>query len=54
VLARRLWSTAEDVVILQGAEMGRPCRIDVHAEAGNIRVGGRVAAFAEGRFVLER
>jgi trans-2,3-dihydro-3-hydroxyanthranilate isomerase len=54
VLARRLWSTDEDVVILQGAEMGRPCRIDVHAEPGNIRVGGRVAAFAEGRFVLER
>ncbi len=52
VLARRLWQTDEDVVILQGAEMGRPCRIDVHAEAGNIRVGGKVAAVAEGRFTL--
>lgn len=51
VLARRLWGTGEDVVILQGAEMGRPCRIEVHAEVGNIRVGGRVAACAEGRFV---
>ena len=51
VLARRLWGTDEDVVILQGAEMGRPCRIEVHAEPGNIRVGGRVAACAEGRFV---
>ena len=51
VLARRIWGTDEDVVILQGAEMGRPCRIEVHAETGNIRVGGKVAACAEGRFV---
>jgi PhzF family phenazine biosynthesis protein len=53
-LARQLWSTNDDVAILQGVEMGRPCRIEVHLEAGNIRVGGRVAACAEGRFVLER
>jgi PhzF family phenazine biosynthesis protein len=53
LLARRLWSTDEDVVILQGAEMGRPCRIEVHAEPGNVRVGGRVAGCAEGRFTLE-
>ncbi len=52
LLARRLWQTDEDVVILQGAEMGRPCRIEVHAETGNIRVGGNVAAVAEGRFTL--
>lgn len=51
LLARRIWGTAEDVVVLQGAEVGRPCRIEVHAEAGNIRVGGKVAACAEGRFV---
>lgn len=51
VLARRMWGTDEDVVILQGAEMGRPCRIEVHAEPGNIRVGGKVSACAEGRFV---
>jgi PhzF family phenazine biosynthesis protein len=54
VLGREVWSTADDVTITQGVEMGRPCRIDVHLEAGNIRVGGRVAACAEGRFVLER
>ena len=52
LLARRLWSTDEDVVILQGAEMGRPCRIEVHAEEGNLRVGGRVAGCAEGTFHL--
>jgi PhzF family phenazine biosynthesis protein len=52
-VARRLWSTDEDVVIHQGVAMGRPCRIEVHAEAGNVRVGGRVAGCAEGRFVLE-
>ena len=52
VLARQLWGTDEDVVILQGTEMGRPCRIEVHAEPGNIRVGGKVAASAEGRFTL--
>ena len=52
LLARRRWSTDEDVVILQGAEMGRPCRIEVHAEPGNLRVGGHVSACAEGRFVL--
>ena len=52
LLARRLWSTDEDVVILQGAEMGRPCRIEVHAEPGNLRVGGHVAACASGTFAL--
>lgn len=52
VLARRLWGTAVDVTVLQGAEMGRPCRIEVHAEEGAVRVGGRVAACAEGRFRL--
>ncbi|HVF31695.1 MAG TPA: PhzF family phenazine biosynthesis protein [Acidimicrobiales bacterium] len=52
LLARRRWGTDEDVVVLQGAEMGRPCRIEVHAEPGNLRVGGRVAASAEGRFTL--
>ena len=52
LLARKVWSTDEDVVILQGAEMGRPCRIEVHAEGGNLRVGGHVAACAEGTFAL--
>jgi PhzF family phenazine biosynthesis protein len=52
VLARRLWATPADLEIRQGDEIGRPCRIEVHAEAGNIRVGGAVAACAEGRFLL--
>lgn len=52
LLARRLWRTDEDLVILQGAEMGRPCRIEVHAEPGNVRVGGKVTAVAEGHFVF--
>jgi trans-2,3-dihydro-3-hydroxyanthranilate isomerase len=52
ILARRIWQTEEDLVIRQGVDMGRPCRIDVHAELGAIRVGGRVAACAEGRFTI--
>lgn len=52
VLARRLWSTDVDVVIDQGIEMGRPCRIEVHAEDGNLRVGGGVTALAQGVFTL--
>jgi PhzF family phenazine biosynthesis protein len=50
--ARQLWGTEEDVTIHQGAEMGRPCRIEVHAEEGAVRVGGRVTACASGRFTL--
>ena len=52
MLARSTWGTAEDVTILQGAEVGRPCRLEVQAEQGRLRVGGRVAACAEGRFTL--
>ncbi len=52
LLARRLWGTAVDVTVLQGAEIGRPCRIEVHAEEDLVRVGGRVAACAEGIFTL--
>lgn len=52
ILARQRWGTAADVVIRQGAEMGRPCLVEVHAEPGEIRIGGRVAACAEGRFTL--
>lgn len=52
VLARRHWGTDADVTIRQGDEIGRPCRIDVHAELGAVTVGGRVAACAEGRFSL--
>ncbi|HVE47835.1 MAG TPA: PhzF family phenazine biosynthesis protein [Acidimicrobiales bacterium] len=52
LLARRLWGTAVDLTILQGGEIGRPCRIEVHAEEDDLRVGGRVAACADGRFTL--
>ncbi|HUR22915.1 MAG TPA: PhzF family phenazine biosynthesis protein [Acidimicrobiales bacterium] len=52
LLARRIWGTALDVTVLQGAEIGRPCRIEVHAEEDDLRVGGRVAACAEGIFTL--
>ena len=52
VLARRLWATDIDVTIHQGDEMGRPCRIQVHAEEGDLKVGGRVSACADGVFCL--
>ena len=52
VLARKLWGTNDDVVIRQGDEIGRPCRIRVHAVEGDIKVGGRVAASAEGRWLV--
>jgi trans-2,3-dihydro-3-hydroxyanthranilate isomerase len=52
VLARRELGTGIDVTIRQGDLVGRPCTIEVHAEDGAIRVGGAVAACAEGRFTL--
>ena len=52
LLARRLWDADADITIHQGAEIGRPSRIEVHAEAGAVRVGGRVAPCAEGVFTL--
>jgi trans-2,3-dihydro-3-hydroxyanthranilate isomerase len=52
LLARVRWGTNADVTIRQGAEIGRPCVIEVHAEEGGLRVGGKVAACAEGRFSL--
>lgn len=52
IVARRLWGTGEDVVILQGAEVGRPSRMEVGIGDGEVRVGGRVVAVAEGRFTL--
>jgi trans-2,3-dihydro-3-hydroxyanthranilate isomerase len=52
VLAREKWSVDADLTIHQGAEVGRPCRIDVHAEVGALRVGGRVALCAKGHFSL--
>lgn len=52
LLSRRLFGTDVDITVRQGDEMGRPCRIEVHAEEGNVRIGGRVSACAEGRFTL--
>lgn len=52
LLARHRFGTAVDITVRQGDEIGRPCRIEVHAEAGAVRVGGRVTACAEGRFTL--
>jgi len=52
VLARQHWGTAADVTVRQGAEVGRPCLIEVHAELGALRVGGRVTECAKGHFCL--
>jgi trans-2,3-dihydro-3-hydroxyanthranilate isomerase len=52
MMARQEWGAAREVTILQGAEIGRPCRIEVVAEPGDVRVGGAVTACAEGRFTL--
>jgi trans-2,3-dihydro-3-hydroxyanthranilate isomerase len=52
VLARREWGTDTDVTVLQGREIGRPCVIDVHAELGAVRVGGKVVQCAKGHFSL--
>ena len=52
VLARRLWDLGPDLLIRQGDEIGRPCRIQVHAEPGDLRVAGRVVLAAEGRFAV--
>jgi trans-2,3-dihydro-3-hydroxyanthranilate isomerase len=52
VLAAQRWGTAPDVVIRQGDEIGRPCRIQARGVLGDVRVGGRVTACAEGRLLL--
>lgn len=52
LFARRLLGTSSDVTIRQGDEIGRPCRIEVHAEEGAITVGGAITACAEGRFTF--
>lgn len=51
MLARQAWGCHSDLVIHQGDQIGRPCRIEVHVEPGAIRVGGRVALCAEGTFL---
>lgn len=52
VLARRLWDLGPDLLIRQGDEIGRPSRIRVHAEPGDLRVAGRVVLAAEGRLTV--
>ena len=52
VLARRLWGLGPDLLIRQGDEIGRPSRIRVHAEPGDLRVAGRVVLAAEGRLAI--
>ena len=52
LLARRQLGVDADLTIRQGAEIGRPCIIDVHAEDGAITVGGKVAQCAKGHFSL--
>ncbi len=50
-LARARWGTDADLTIYQGDEIGRPCRIQVHA-GNTLRVGGAVTPVAEGFFTL--
>lgn len=52
LVAGRVWGADPDVVIQQGIEMGRPCRIEVRAEADTVWVRGAVSLVAEGRFTL--
>lgn len=52
VLARRLWGVDDDVTIRQGAEIGRPCILEARGVDGDVRVGGRVVASAEGRWLV--
>ena len=50
-LARQRWGMEPELTIRQGDEVGRPCRISVHAGEA-LRVGGAVTACAEGHFTL--
>ena len=52
VIARQLWGVGPDLMIRQGDEIGRPCRIRVHAEPHDLRVGGGVVLVAEGSFSI--
>jgi trans-2,3-dihydro-3-hydroxyanthranilate isomerase len=52
VLARRLWGVDDWVTIRQGAEMGRPSVLRARGVEGDVRVGGRVVASAEGRWTV--
>jgi trans-2,3-dihydro-3-hydroxyanthranilate isomerase len=52
LLARRRWGVNQSLTLRQGDQMGRPCRIQVRALEGGLRVGGRVTPSAEGRWLL--
>ena len=52
MLAREIFGLGPDLLIRQGDEIGRPSRIRVHAEAGDLRVGGGVVGVTEGRLTL--
>ena len=52
LIARRLWAMPADLLVVQGSEVGRPCSIHVHAEDGDVRVGGAVHEFAVGNLTF--
>jgi trans-2,3-dihydro-3-hydroxyanthranilate isomerase len=52
VLARKLYGIGADILVRQGDEIGRPSRITVHAEPGDVRVRGDVSASARGTFTF--
>jgi len=52
LLARAQWDLDADILIRQGDEIGRPCRIRVHADPDDLRVGGGVVLAAEGEFAI--
>ncbi|GAC1309628.1 MAG: phenazine biosynthesis protein PhzF [Acidimicrobiales bacterium] len=51
-VAREEWGTDREITIHQGAEMGRPSTITVELGEDGPIVGGRVSAFADGRFTV--
>jgi trans-2,3-dihydro-3-hydroxyanthranilate isomerase len=52
LIARRLWDMDAELLIRQGDEIGRPCRIRVHADPDDLRVSGEVVLASEGRFAV--
>lgn len=52
VFARDYWGTAVDVTVRQGDHIGQPCRIEVHADPKEVRVGGGIVAFAAGELEI--
>jgi PhzF family phenazine biosynthesis protein len=52
VLAHEAWGTEPCMTIRQGAEIGRPCMLEVDVRGPAPVVGGRVVACAEGVFTV--